>query len=318
MRRRLVKPRYEVEKIRKSAKQPLLSVGKKLDAEAQRITFALLEIEEPIDAQIKEQEQRIERERLAKAEAERQRIQGIQSRIEAIRGAVVAVANSPSALILEHIADIDRIGIDASFAEFAQQASDTKAATIARLKDLHAAALEREAERDRIAAERAELARRRAEDAERTRLENERLAQERAEHERLAALERERQVAAARQHAEELRREREAVERDAAENRRIAAERQAQLDRTAEQQRAESAAEAGRLAAERADIERQQAALAEANKPKPVLSKSVQKRLRAQMPSRAAIVACVAERFEVSDLIAAAWLKSIDWDQATA
>lgn len=39
-------PRYTVEKVRKEAKAPLLALGKKIDADAKRITAAILEIDE--------------------------------------------------------------------------------------------------------------------------------------------------------------------------------------------------------------------------------------------------------------------------------
>jgi hypothetical protein len=51
-RRAIREPRFEVEKIRKAGKAPLLALGKMLDAEAARITRELVAIENPIDAQI--------------------------------------------------------------------------------------------------------------------------------------------------------------------------------------------------------------------------------------------------------------------------
>ena len=63
-------PRYRVEEIRKSAKGPLIALGKQIDGEAKRITAALLEIETPIDEQIRAEETRRETERKAKEDAE--------------------------------------------------------------------------------------------------------------------------------------------------------------------------------------------------------------------------------------------------------
>jgi hypothetical protein len=199
-------PRYELERLRKKAKTPLLALGKRLDSEATRITTALRALEEPIHAQIKFEENRQEQEQLAKAAAEAARIKAIETRINEIRGTVVAVANSPAALILDHIHDLERnIDIDASFAEFTQQASDAKDATRAKLKDLHAAAVERDKERQRIAEERAELEELRRQNAERDRIARE--VQARADAEAKA----ERDAEAARQ-AEANRIEREAQE----------------------------------------------------------------------------------------------------------
>lgn len=48
-RRAIREPRYEVEKVRKDAKAPLLALGRQIDDEAKRITSALLKIETPFD-----------------------------------------------------------------------------------------------------------------------------------------------------------------------------------------------------------------------------------------------------------------------------
>ncbi len=56
----LREPRYEIERIRKSAKAPLLALGKKLDSDAARITAEIEKLEGPIDAQIKAEEGRKE------------------------------------------------------------------------------------------------------------------------------------------------------------------------------------------------------------------------------------------------------------------
>src|ERR1017187_7000203 len=67
-------PRYEIERIRKSVKAPLISIGKKLDGEAARITAEILKLEDPIQEQIKNEEERIERERQAAIDTENERI----------------------------------------------------------------------------------------------------------------------------------------------------------------------------------------------------------------------------------------------------
>jgi cation transport ATPase len=72
-------PRFAVEKVRKAAKAPLLAIGRRIDAEAVRITEAILAIEEPIDGQIKAEEARKVAEREAKraAEVERLRLEAV-------------------------------------------------------------------------------------------------------------------------------------------------------------------------------------------------------------------------------------------------
>lgn len=143
-------PRYEVENIRKDAKAPLLALGKKLDAEAARITAAIEAIEKPIDAQIKAEELRVETERQAKIDAEIARTAQHQERLNEIREAPQACAFSSAAVILQHIGDIERYDVGERFEEFQEQAGDAKAATLAKLHELHDAALVREAEAERV------------------------------------------------------------------------------------------------------------------------------------------------------------------------
>jgi len=295
-------PRYEVERLRKGAKAPLLALGKKVDAEATRLTNALLELEEPIQAQIKEFEERQERERLAKAQAELERRTKIEDRIQAIRNSVVAVANSSPETILNALNHIRSLDIETGFDEFQIQVSDARTATLARLSELHTAAVEREAEKVRIANERAELAALRAAQEERDRqaraeqarkdadaqverdrlaaiaqaerLENERIAREslRLERERIAAeeveairlrgIEQAKQVEAARAHAQELRQAREALEAEAAANRARESERAAAIEAAAEIERKKNAEEAAALVAQRAQFEAEQAEIA--------------------------------------------------------
>lgn len=279
----LREPRYEVERIRKAAKAPLLALGKKLDADAQRITAEIEKLEGPIDRQIKNEEERKEREKQARIAAEAARVQAIQERITELRAVVSLRFGDDAALVLDHIGDIERIEVDASFAEFQDTAADAKAASLARLREIHAGIVEREAERARIAAERAELARLRTEQVERERVERLRLAEE----ERAAKTARDAEAAA---QAEALRLEREAL---AAEQR--------------EQQKAVDA-ENARLAAERAELARQQEELRKAQEPPPPPKAPAGAKRRPQRPTDAEIVNAVATAFGVTKQTAAGWL----------
>lgn len=270
-RRAIREPRLQVEQIRKEAKAPILQLGRTLDAHAQRITAALVGLEEPIDKQIKAEEERKEREKQERIAAEAARVQKIQERITELRGVVSLPFRDNAALVMEHIGDIERIEIDASFAEFQDAAADAKAASLARLREIHAGIVERESERRRIAAERAELERLRAEQAERDRIERE----QRAEEERVAKAAR---LAEVRAQEEALRLEREAL-----------AAQQREQERIAEEERAT-------LAAERAELERQQAAL---SAPKPT---------REARPTDQEIIAVVAAHWSVKPEVAAGWL----------
>lgn len=248
-------PRIAVEKARKAAKAPVLSLGKDIDSRAAYITTALLEGESNYDGQIKAEEARKEAEKAAKAEAERVRVAAHHERIAEIRGAIGAASNGSAELILDHIGDVERLPVDASFEEFQGQAQLAKDETLDKLRAMHAAAVaaeaeaarikaEQEAETARIAAEREELARLRAEQAKRDAEAAE--ARATAEREQAARLAAER----AEQEAE-LKRQRD--EQEAA----LRAQREAQAAVEAAQAEAR-AKEERRIAAERADLEARQ------------------------------------------------------------
>lgn len=256
--------RTALEAKRKEIKAPALERCRLIDDEAKTITAALLELEEPIDQQIKAEEARKEAEKAAKAEAERQRVSAIRVQIETIKNhAAFAVGKSADA-ILKILSGVEGFEIGEDFQEFKPEAEQAKAETLDKLKTLHTAQVEHEAEQARIAAERAELAKLRAEAEAREReAAAARAEQERKDREAREAVEREQaaKLAAERAaHEAELRKQREAQEAE------LKAQREAQAKAEAEA-RAIRETEEKRLAAERAEIARQQAearAMAEA------------------------------------------------------
>lgn len=293
-------PRFEVEKIRKAAKAPILALGKKLDTEAARITSELEKLEQPIDSAIKAEEDRKERERQAKVEAELKRVADLQERVVYLRGNPTLSATTGSALIAEHISDLEGEVVDDSLQEFRQQAEDAKAAGLSRLRELHAAALAHEAEQARIKSEREELAKLRAEQEKRDAAERARIAEE------------ERQVKAARdaeaaRQAETLRIEQEKL---AAERARIAdEERQAKAARAAEEER---------LAKERAEFERQQA---DAKKVREAEEKrkAEQARLAAMKPPSAGeLIEVLARHYQVPATKIVDWILATDFSEVRA
>ena len=259
--------RTALENKRKEIKAPALERCRLIDDEAKTITAALLEIEEPIDQQIKAEEARKEAEKAAKAEAERQRVAAIRTQIDTIRNhAAFAVGKSADA-ILKILSGVEGFEIGEDFQEFKPEAEQAKAETLDKIKALHEAQVQHESEQARIAAERAELTRLRAEaearerEAAAARAEQERkdrearAEQERKDREAREAVEREQaaKLAAERAaHEAELRKQREAQEAE------LKAQREAQAKADAEA-RAAREAEEKRLAAERAEIARQQA-----------------------------------------------------------
>lgn len=257
-------PRYEVERLRKAAKRPILDLGKKLDSEAERITNELLALEGPVDNAIKAEERRKEDEKRAKADIERKRVAAIRERIDEIRQRPADAAGQSSAEIDLYVRALESLQIDESFAEFKQEAEGAKATALVRLRSAHAKQVALEAEQQRLAEDRARLERERAEEEARQAQERARIAEE------------ERQAKAAREAEEARAREaREAEERRlAAERQKLAeAQRQAESARKAEEERLTTArqaaeelaaAERARLAAERAEAERQEAVRREA------------------------------------------------------
>ena len=259
--------RTALENKRKEIKAPALERCRLIDDEAKTITAALLEIEEPIDQQIKAEEARKEAEKAAKAEAERQRIAAIRTQIDTIKNhAAFAVGKSADA-ILKILSGVEGFEIGEDFQEFKPEAEQAKAETLDKIKALHEAQVQHEDEQARIAAERAELTRLRAEaearerEAAAARAEQERkdrearAEQERKDREAREAVEREQaaKLAAERAaHEAELRKQREAQEAE------LKAQREAQAKADAEA-RAAREAEEKRLADERAEIARQQA-----------------------------------------------------------
>lgn len=258
VRKELVTLRTSLEGKRKALKAPALEYSRRIDSEAARIAVQIAELEEPVDAAIKAEEQRKEAERQKRAAEEAQRVDAIQRRIAEIRAIVAAPAQGSADLHL-HVQLVESLAVDDSYQEFKPMAEAAKAETLQQLRRLHAAAVEREAEAARMEAERAELARLRAADEERQRTEAARAAAEaRAAQEKLAE-----ERAAFQRQRDEARAEQERLDAEAAAARRRADEEaqrhRAEADRLAREARE---AEEQRLAAERAALQRQMDAAA--------------------------------------------------------
>lgn len=218
--------RVGLEKMRKEIKEPALERCRLIDAEAKSITAVIRSLEDPIDEQIKAEEQRKERERAEREAAEARRVEAIRKNIEAIRTLAVTMAGASAAEIFIEIEALEGFTPGEEFAEFVEEAVAARDATLASLRSMHERQVAQEAEAARIAAERAELERLRAEQAERDRIARE----EREAAEAQARAEREAE-------ARKLADERAAFEREQAEFRR----RQSELMQQEEAMRAEAA-----------------------------------------------------------------------------
>lgn len=170
-------PRYETEKIRKMLKAPALAHAKLIDTEAARITARLIAIETPWDEAIKAEEARKEAEEAEADRIERARVEAIVLRIADIREcAVLASQCRTAAEVLDMIDKLTGCNPLEGFEEFSDEAATVRDTAIDRMRDIHAAKLadeaeaarakaEREAETQRLADERAQLAKERAEQA---------------------------------------------------------------------------------------------------------------------------------------------------------
>lgn len=267
-----------------NARIAITKAGKEARDDATKFSKAVIEEEKRLIGIIEPEESRLrgmrdewdaerEREKQAKAEAEKNRIAALQHRIVLIRSHAINSVGAPAWSVADELQHLEAVVIDASFEEFQGQAQLAKDETLDKLREIHSAAVAREEEAARLKAEREELERLRKEEAERqaaaaaARAEEERkaraeyeaeqarLAAERAAQEAALRAEREaheRQLAAERAEADRI-----AREKLAAEEAELRAEREEQ-QRLLAAERERQAAEAKRLADERAELERQQ------------------------------------------------------------
>lgn len=167
-RQTLVKLRTGLEAKRKELKGPALEYAKRIDTEAKRIEAAIRELEEPIDAQIKAEEQRKAAEKAEKERIERERVTAIRSKIERIKGIAFESRNDDSEQIALTLFDVKSLQItEDEYAEFAAEAKQAQAMSVVELEDLLQEVKAREVQAAELAAQRAELERIRKEQADR-------------------------------------------------------------------------------------------------------------------------------------------------------
>jgi Protein of unknown function (DUF1351) len=180
VRQKLVKLRTGLEAKRKEIKEPALRRAQAIDAEAKMITTAIKAIEDPIDAQIKAEEQRIEAEKAAKAA----KLAEIREKIDGIRALPLVLAGACSEDIaaekeaLESFTPLEEV-----FGELVEDCKAAMAEAIASLTDLHARVMAQEAAAALVEAERQRLAEAERAAAAALAAEREALAAERAAYE---------------------------------------------------------------------------------------------------------------------------------------
>lgn len=171
--------RTSLEHLRQELKKPILDRGRLLDKEAERITTELAAMEDPIDQLIKAEEARKEAEKAAKAEADRKRLAGIQSRIDTMRAAPALAAGMTAAQVEAQLAEIEQTDTESGFDELKDFAGLVKDTTVDLLKEIVRSKRDAEAAAERMRLEREEL--------DRQRLEQARIAEEQAARERAVA-----------------------------------------------------------------------------------------------------------------------------------
>lgn len=150
VRSKLVKLRTGLESVRKEIKEPALRRTQAIDAEAKAITAAIRNIEEPIDAQIKAEEARIEAEKAAKAA----KLAEIQAKIDGIRGLPLAVAGCTSDEIAAERDALDAFEpVEEVFGELLDDCIEAKRECILALCDLYDRVLKQELAAEAVKAE---------------------------------------------------------------------------------------------------------------------------------------------------------------------
>lgn len=187
--------RVSLEKCRVEIKAPALERCRQIDSEAKRITAELESLENPIDRQIKDEEQRKAREKEEAERIERERVAAINARFDAIKALPARARGLASVDVAGLIAEAEAIEPESFPADMVAAARYELRGAIAGLQAEHEVALKREAdaiELERLRAAAAEVERERARLAE---VERQRLADEQAAERAKADIERAKQAA---------------------------------------------------------------------------------------------------------------------------
>jgi IgA-specific serine endopeptidase len=184
LRQRCIGARTATKEAYEAWNRPVLAMQQAARDRRDYIFAEVKKIEEPIDKQIKAEEERRAAIKAAKEAEELRRQQEIQSRINALTMYVAKAVGKSSMDILALRDDLADLPITPElYAHRAGEAMQLQAETAAKLDELHGAALAQEQEQARLAAERAEAERKRQEEEAQARASREaeeaRMAEER-------------------------------------------------------------------------------------------------------------------------------------------
>jgi hypothetical protein len=292
--------RVGIEKAAKAAREDATAFSKAVIAEEKR----LVALAEPEEARLQglrdawDAEREIERQ--AKLAAEKARIEVIRKRIAEMQAIPAMLVGKSSETIAAAIESLEAVQITLDdFAEFSGEAEMAKIGALAKLGEMLSAQVAHEAEAKRLQVEREQLARERAETAERERIaalaraEEDRKAREALERQRAELAEQERKAAATRAEQEA---------KDRAKRERIAEEQRVIQVRAATVMREQQEAHEARMAAERAEIKRQQddiaAQKAEQDRVERERQEAIEAEARSKRKAEEAAARAEAERLE--------------------
>jgi colicin import membrane protein len=160
-RRELRTLRVDLEKMRVSIKAPALERCRLIDAEAKEISAKLSALEDPIDAQIKAEENREKEAAMAKAIAERQALEAAEAKAKFEREeAERVVREAEQAKIAAERAELEKMRAEQAAREHSARMAIEEAERASRLKieeSERASRIAREAEEAKIKAERESL-----------------------------------------------------------------------------------------------------------------------------------------------------------------
>lgn len=316
--------RTGIDKAGKDARDDANAFAKAVIAEAKRLADITEPEENRLLALRDGWDAKIEAEKQARIEAEKERVAGIQERVDQIRVVPLAYASANSGRLSIAISATKSILVDEeSFEEFFLIAADAQKQAVDSLQSLHDEAVKREeaeaaakakqeADAAYLAEQKAELAKMRAEAAEQRKAEDaKRKADDAKRKEEDASLAKAQAAAKAEQDR--------IVAEFAAERAKLDAERKAFEQAQAAERAAKDAAE--RAEREKAEaVERQakavaaaeEAAKAKAAEVKPIPEPAL------LIPSADEIITLIAGHYKVPDQVAKGWLQSIDFTSLTA
>lgn len=153
-RRELVSLRSTLEDARKEEKSDLIERGRLIDAEAKRVRSAIIEIEQPIDDQVRAEEARKERLREDAIRAERAEAARVQGILDGLRNFPVGLAGKSADLIAAGLEELRARELMDVPEDVRPEAIQIRNAAIDRLLTMHVERVGFEREQAEVAAER--------------------------------------------------------------------------------------------------------------------------------------------------------------------